>query len=152
VWHLDEIGAGVAGEYKDSTQYTNDGTGGSYGGATNPTRVGAKIGRGQEFHGDMDVIGILGSEAVGHELDITGVTGNRVTLEAWALMHENRPYPPVSDAPAGIVGKSDWVTSDQYFLYQDFQADRTFEFIIDTGGSAPTVATDPLRLALGITS
>jgi subtilisin-like proprotein convertase family protein len=140
VWHLDESGAGVEGEYKDSTQYTNHGTGGSYFGSTTPTQVGGKIDRGQEFNGDYDVIAILGSEVLGHELDITG---NQVTVEAWALLHSNRPYPPYSDAPAGIVGKSDGYT-DQYFLWQDYQADRTLQFIVDTGLTAPTVATDSL--------
>lgn len=52
VWHLDETGAGVAGEYVDSTAGGHDGVGG--GGA--PARVPGRIGGAQEFDGVDDSV------------------------------------------------------------------------------------------------
>jgi hypothetical protein len=52
VWHLEESGSGLAGEFRDSTSNSNHGQGGSGAGANTPTRTGSgKIGYGQSFDG-----------------------------------------------------------------------------------------------------
>jgi PKD repeat protein len=52
VWHLNQSGSGVSGEFRDSTSNSNHGQGGSGAGANTPTRTDSgKIGYGQSFDG-----------------------------------------------------------------------------------------------------
>jgi hypothetical protein len=74
VWHLDETGAGVAGEFADSTSNSNDGQGG--GGV--PARATAQIAGGQDFDGANDYITVPGSTS----LQPTAA----LTLQAWVYV------------------------------------------------------------------
>jgi hypothetical protein len=85
VWHLDETGAGVAGEFADSTSNSNDGQGG--GGV--PARATAQIAGGQDFDGANDYITVPGSTS----LQPTAA----LTLQAWVYVRRGgvrrRPLP-----------------------------------------------------------
>lgn len=70
VWKMKEAGAGVAGEFKDSTINTNHGQG--FGPA--PTQVEAKIAQGQSFDGVDDYVD------AGNDASLAVNTG---TFEAW---------------------------------------------------------------------
>jgi hypothetical protein len=56
VWHLGEVGIGVPDDYKDSTSNSYTGEGGSGTPWRIPTRESGKIGYGQNFDGDNDII------------------------------------------------------------------------------------------------
>jgi hypothetical protein len=52
VWHLEESGSGVAGEFKDSTSNMNNGRGGSGASGSTPTMTtSGKIGNGEDYDG-----------------------------------------------------------------------------------------------------
>jgi len=128
VWHMKESGNGTAGEYKDSTQYTNHGQGGQGTPGYVPLQVNGKIGYGQSFDGTDDYID-CGSDA---ELNITGTT--RITLEAWVALQEIRG----PQWYASIVGKG-----TQYYFYNDWNADYSARFSINTP-SPPWPGADDL--------
>jgi len=122
IWHLKEVGDEIGNDYQDSTGYLNHGQGG--GGDSNcvPTRVGGKIGYGQEFDGDAvngDFIDIPSPGGGGDELDITG----SLTLEAWMQMQ---------DARAPTWGSSVIGRGSQYKLFQDWDADYRVTFYVET--------------------
>ncbi|MDF1563334.1 MAG: DUF2341 domain-containing protein [Deltaproteobacteria bacterium] len=56
VWHLAELGAGTAGEFRDASASANDATGGDGVAASVPARVPAQIGWGQDFDGVDDFL------------------------------------------------------------------------------------------------
>ncbi len=72
VWHLDEIGAGVAGEYLDASGNGNHGKGGDGAALQIPTQATSKISDGQDFDGTDDWIKIA-----------EPTLGNAVTVSAW---------------------------------------------------------------------
>jgi len=77
VWHLNESGSGVSGEYKDSTSNGNNGWGGWGAVGSPPLRASGKIGYGQDFTSATNqFIGITES---GGSLQINGP----LTIEAW---------------------------------------------------------------------
>lgn len=74
VWHLNEQGAGVAGEFKDSTGTGNDGQG-----TIAPTRVDAVLGKGQQGNGSTMKITL---PSVGF------MTGKQAgTMSGWAIFN-----------------------------------------------------------------
>ena len=76
VWHLEEVGVGGAGEFRDSTSNGNNGQGGNGGGTNPPTRANGKIGYGQSFaSANNQFIQVPDSAS----LQITGP----LTIEAW---------------------------------------------------------------------
>jgi len=117
VWHLKETGSGAAGEYKDSTQYANHGQGGGGTPGYVPSLwSGTEIIDGaQDFDGTDDRI-TCGNDS---ELNITG----NITVEAWVQLQDVRA--PTNGA--SIVGKR-----QQYFLFQDWDADYRITFTVDT--------------------
>ncbi|MHA2298336.1 MAG: DUF2341 domain-containing protein [Candidatus Hodarchaeales archaeon] len=58
VWHLEESSSGLVGEFLDSTSYGNGGQGGEGNSTCFPVQVTGKIGNGQDFDGDDDIIGM----------------------------------------------------------------------------------------------
>jgi len=96
VWHLNEIGNGIADEFEDSTSYNNDGQGGSGNSSYIPTRIEGKIGGGQDFDGIDDHI----NSGYSTSLDIGGT---QITLEAWINFPGNDPLNYL-----GIISHSGW--------------------------------------------
>jgi FlaG/FlaF family flagellin (archaellin) len=76
VWHLEETGAGDAGEYVDSTSNNNDGQGGNGAVGSTPVRVSGKIGYAQDFISDFINVGT----------DTSLKIQSTLTLEAWVKM------------------------------------------------------------------
>ena len=115
VWHLKETGSGAAGEYKDSTQYTNHGqVGGGTAGYVPGLWTGTNIIDGaQDFDGTNDYIS-CGNDS---ELNITG----NITLEAWVQLQDLR-----TTNGGGIV-----IKGEQYGLFQDYDADYRITFTVD---------------------
>lgn len=58
VYHLRESGDGTADEFVDSTSNNNDGQGGGGDSSKTPTQANAKVGKGQDFDGSDDYVGI----------------------------------------------------------------------------------------------
>jgi hypothetical protein len=101
VWHLKESGNGTAGEYKDSSQYANDGQGGRGNSLYIPMRVAGQIGYGQNFNnsdGKYDLVDVGNNDSV---LDIPG---NQITLEAWV---QHNVTPP-GHLNYGILNHKGW--------------------------------------------
>ncbi|MHA2248588.1 MAG: DUF2341 domain-containing protein, partial [Candidatus Hodarchaeales archaeon] len=86
VWHLTESGSGTVNEFKDSSQYNNHGQGGEGNSSFVPTKVGGKIGDGQDFNnldGYFDLIDCGNDSSF-------NITGYSITLEAW-IQHNITP-------------------------------------------------------------
>jgi hypothetical protein len=69
VWHLAETATSTAGDYKDSTSYINNSTNTT----GEPTRIGGKIGYGQQFTGGQRV----------QVPDVSTLTNPSVTVSVW---------------------------------------------------------------------
>ncbi len=106
VWHLKEDGDGSVDEYKDSSQYTNHGQGGEGDPLFVPTRVGGKIGYGQDFN-NSDTKYDLVDCGDDPEIDITG---NQITMQAW-IRHNITPQAKFY----GIMNHKGWY--DGYSLW-----------------------------------
>ncbi len=102
VWHLKETGSGTAGEYKDSSQYVNDGQGGRGNSSYVPKQTGGQIGFGQQFDnlvdGKYDLVDVGNGSAL-------NITGNQITLEAWVRHNLSAPYAHDS---WGFVNRKGW--------------------------------------------
>ncbi|MGD8896220.1 MAG: DUF2341 domain-containing protein, partial [Acidobacteriota bacterium] len=119
VWHLRENG----GPYAESTANPNPGTS-----ASAPTRVGGRIGFGQEFDGANNFID-AGNDS---SLDLTGA----VTLEAWVQLQSLIAL----NWGADFVGKA-----DQYRLYHDWDVNRRVTLTVDTP-TIPYPSDEPVPL------
>jgi hypothetical protein len=93
VWHLDEVGAGVAGEYADASGNGNGGTGGAGAASATPVHVPARIGGGQDLDGVDDFIQTTPSL-------LNGQAGLSVTLWAHVRRTDNTTSP-------GLAGQND---------------------------------------------
>lgn len=106
VYHLGETGNGTTGEYKDSTKYGNNGTGGSgiIGGSSTPTRITGIVAGGQNFTSSQtDFISIAHSPTIGLTIPIT--------LEAWTSTTTTAAgYPTIIGRQYGTV------STDSYSL------------------------------------
>jgi hypothetical protein len=102
VWHLKESGNGTAGEYKDSSQYGNDGQGGRGNSSYVPKQTGGQIGFGQQFDnlvdGKYDLVDVGNGSAL-------NITGNQITLEGWVRHNLSAPYAHES---WGFVNRKGW--------------------------------------------
>ncbi|MHA2393804.1 MAG: LamG-like jellyroll fold domain-containing protein, partial [Promethearchaeota archaeon] len=116
VWHLNETGTGVFGEFKDSTSNDNDGRGGGGFPSYVPSRISGKIGYAQEFDGSDDYINCGGRPSV-------QITGTAVTIEAWVQLQEDL----APEWGTGIASKG-----DSYALFQDWDGNRKFSFTVRT--------------------
>ncbi|MHC4544674.1 MAG: DUF2341 domain-containing protein, partial [Planctomycetota bacterium] len=115
VWHLKETGNGTVDEFKDSTSNVNHGQGGDGTSGYVPAQVAGKISYGQEFDGLDDYIGCGNASSL-------NITGTAITVEAWVQLQEVRPA-----SGTGIVKKG-----NQYFLFQDWDADYRITFTADS--------------------
>ena len=77
VWHLDENGTGLAGEYRDSTGNPNGGQGGAGSSAQVPVMATGQIANGNNFDGSNDHID------VGSDATITNLFASGGTYSAW---------------------------------------------------------------------
>lgn len=77
VYHLQETGNGTSGEYKDSTRNALNGTGGS---GTYPSPTPAKLGNGQSFDGNDDIINV---GDISSTFDLKEVNPDSFTISAW---------------------------------------------------------------------
>ncbi|MFX0054392.1 MAG: DUF2341 domain-containing protein [Candidatus Hermodarchaeota archaeon] len=82
VWHLGEIGTGLANEYADSSIYANHGQGGLGNSSYVPTQTPGAIGFGQDF---VDHFIDCGNDT---SLDITG---SEITLQLWMQYPATHP-------------------------------------------------------------
>jgi hypothetical protein len=95
VWHLEENGSGVAGEFRDATLYGSNGTGGNGVAAQTPSRVAGVVGSAQMFDGSNDFIQVPDSQS----LDFT----NQLMVSFWFYYDSIQPY------NARIISKDmDW--------------------------------------------
>jgi hypothetical protein len=105
VWHLEESGTGVDGEYKDST-YRDPGQGGQGIAAYVPKQqvLSGKIGNYQKFDnlvdGKWDFIDV-------HNSSILDVIGYGLTLEAW-VKHNVVVHRPAGQDVYGILNHKGW--------------------------------------------
>ncbi|NHI88720.1 MAG: DUF2341 domain-containing protein [Candidatus Thorarchaeota archaeon] len=116
VWHLSESGTGLLGEYRDSSQYKNDGQGGDGDSLFVPTQTVGKIGAGQEFNnldGYYDFIDCGDSP-------LWDIDGYQITLEAW-IQHDITPNTHVY----GIMNHKGWY--DGYALYINYGGGSTIK-------------------------
>jgi hypothetical protein len=116
VWHLSESGTGVPGEYRDSSQYKNDGQGGEGDSLFVPTQTVGKIGAGQDFNnldGYYDFIDCGDSP-------LWDIDGYQITLEAW-IQHDITPNTHVY----GIMNHKGWY--DGYALYINYGGGSTIK-------------------------
>lgn len=65
VWHLEEVGNGTVGEYKDATSNTNNAQGGGGIAGSVPARTGGKIGNSQSCDGTNDYIVSVNKVGIG---------------------------------------------------------------------------------------
>jgi biopolymer transport protein ExbB len=95
VWHLDENGAGMSGEYRDATYFGNHGTGGNGVAAQTPSRIAGVIDSAQMFDGSDDFIQAPGTTG----LNFT----NQMTVSFWFY------YDSVQAYNARLISKDmDW--------------------------------------------
>ena len=116
VWHLSESGTGVLGDYRDSSQYKNDGQGGEGDSLFVPTQTVGKIGAGQDFNnldGYYDFIDCGNSP-------LWDIDGYQITLEAW-IQHDITPNNHVY----GIMNHKGWY--DGYALYINYGGGSTIK-------------------------
>lgn len=94
VWHLDETGSGIAGEFRDATFHENNGTGGGPGSLT-PSPVSGIAGSGQLFDGKAGFIRVPGQQS----LDFS----DQLMVSFWFYYDSIQPY------NARIISKDmDW--------------------------------------------
>jgi flagellin-like protein len=93
VWHLNEVGSGTAGEYKDSTN-THNGQGGS--GATPTLIASGKIGGAQDFSNDYI--------NVGGQTTLHMNTEDALTLEAWVRADSTPTWSMIISRQQGSSG------------------------------------------------
>ncbi|MHA2005152.1 MAG: LamG-like jellyroll fold domain-containing protein, partial [Candidatus Thorarchaeota archaeon] len=120
VWHLGEVGTGLADEYIDSSLYQNHGQGGSGIGSYVPSRVTSPIGHGQNFSDHFIDCGNATS------LDITG---NQITLQLWMQ------YPSATHPSMGPFNHKGWYNGYRLIMSSNSQNMRVNLGPKPTGGT-----------------
>ncbi|MFW9963940.1 MAG: DUF2341 domain-containing protein [Candidatus Sifarchaeia archaeon] len=120
VWHLGESGAGLSGEYTDSSLYKNHGQGGNGTVSYVPSRVVTPIGYGQNFTNHFIDCGNATS------LDITG---NQITLQLWMQ------YPSATHPNMGPFNHKGWYDGYRFIMSQNSQNMRINLGPKSTGGT-----------------
>jgi hypothetical protein len=125
VWHLGEVGTGLADEYIDSSLYQNHGQGGDGIGSYVPSRVTSPIGHGQNFSDHFIDCGNATS------LDATSldITGNQITLQLWMQ------YPSATHPSMGPFNHKGWYNGYRLIMSSNSQNMRVNLGPKPTGGT-----------------
>ncbi|MHA2334888.1 MAG: DUF2341 domain-containing protein, partial [Candidatus Hodarchaeales archaeon] len=125
VWHLEESSSGLTGEFIDSSSFGNGGQGGEGNSTCFPLQVTGKIGNGQEFDGDDDIIGMGNTPSL-------NITGDAITLESWI-------YVPAFTSTMGVMCKSGF--KDGYRITVNSASRTYFQLTAESGYEAESSGT-----------
>ena len=104
VWHLEEAGSGVAGEFRDSTQLGNNGQGGNGTGGDITARITGKMDYAQKFDGVNDKLTVPAAGPVNNLFASGGTYSAWIYPTTVGTGSEGR----IADKSSGTTGQNGW--------------------------------------------